>query len=71
MAAQKPTKPAAAAGTETETEQPLIKVTLVKPHTHKRQHLQPGATLQVTAEQKAWLESQGIVGELAKAEPDE
>jgi hypothetical protein len=53
-------KPAAGSGAE---QAPLIEVTLAKHHTHKRQRLQPGAKLQVTAEQKAWMESQGLIGE--------
>lgn len=58
MAAPKTTK-----ASNTETEQELVEVTLVKPHTHKRQRLQPGAKLTVTADQKAWMEARGLIGE--------
>lgn len=40
----------------------LVEVTLAKPHTHGRQRLKAGAKLNVTPAQKAWLESQGVVG---------
>jgi hypothetical protein len=39
-----------------------LEVTLVKEHTHGRQSLKPGATITVTADQKAWLEAKGVIG---------
>lgn len=42
--------------------QELVEVTLARPHTHGRQRLQAGAKIEVTAQQKAWLEKQGVVG---------
>ncbi|MBZ9665743.1 hypothetical protein H3221_013380 [Pseudomonas sp. LMG 31766] len=49
--------------TKAETNKPdLVEVTLAKPHTHGRQRLQAGAKIEVTAQQKAWLEKQGVVG---------
>lgn len=39
-----------------------VEVTLAKPHTHGRQRLKAGDKIKVTAEQKAWLEKQGVVG---------
>ena len=39
----------------------LIEVVLVKAHTHKREALEAGAKIKVTAGQKAWLEKNGIV----------
>ncbi len=52
----------AAGGEAAQTE--LIEVTLAKHHTHGRQGLQPGAKLHVTAEQKTWMQSQGLLVEL-------
>ena len=57
MAATKTPKAATQAAT-----QELFEVTLAKPHTHKRQRLQPGAKIEVDAVQKAYLEKHGIVG---------
>lgn len=39
-----------------------VEVTLAKAHTHGRQRLKAGDKIKVTAEQKAWLEKQGVVG---------
>ncbi|MNF90321.1 hypothetical protein D3C84_728810 [compost metagenome] len=40
----------------------LVEVLLAKPHTHKGQQKKAGETITVTAERKAWLEAQGVVG---------
>lgn len=64
MAAPKTPK---ATNTEADQEK-LIEVTLSKPHTHKRQRLQPGAKLHVTAAQKEWMESQNLIGEPSQDE---
>lgn len=50
------------ASTTEEPTKELVEVTLAKPHTHGRQRLQAGAKIEVTAQQKAWLEKQGVVG---------
>lgn len=39
-----------------------VEVTLAKPHIHGRQRCKAGDKIKVTAEQKAWLEKQGVVG---------
>ncbi|MBV2132048.1 hypothetical protein KRX52_04455 [Pseudomonas sp. MAP12] len=39
-----------------------ISVVLAKPHTHNGRAHQPGETITVSAEQKAWLEKLGVVG---------
>lgn len=54
--------------TKAETAKPdLVEVTLTKPHTHGRQRLPAGAKIEVTAQQKAWLEKQGVVGAVQDA----
>lgn len=40
----------------------LVEVTLAKPHTHNGRAHQPGDKIEVTADQKAWLEKLGVVG---------
>ncbi len=40
----------------------LVEVILAKAHTHKGQPLQAGHKIKVTADQKAWLEKHGVVG---------
>lgn len=40
----------------------LLEVTLAKPHTHDGRAHQPGEKINVTADQKAWLEKLGVVG---------
>ncbi|MVW75392.1 DUF7210 family protein [Pseudomonas xionganensis] len=39
-----------------------ISVVLQKPHKHAGADCQPGQTITVTAEQKAWLQAQGVIG---------
>lgn len=39
-----------------------VEVTLAKPHTHGRQRFKAGDKINVTPEQKAWLEKHGVVG---------
>ncbi len=39
-----------------------VEVTLAKSHIHGRQRCKAGDKIKVTAEQKAWLEKQGVVG---------
>ncbi|WP_311968915.1 hypothetical protein [Pseudomonas baltica] len=46
---------------EVERAAPRFEVKLLKPHTHERVDLQPGATIKVTAEQRAWLKSLGVI----------
>lgn len=49
--------------TKAETTKPdLVEVTLAKSHIHGRQRCKAGDKIKVTAEQKAWLEKQGVVG---------
>lgn len=43
------------------TQPELIEVVLARAHTHKREALEAGAKIKVTAGQKAWLEKNGIV----------
>jgi len=38
-----------------------FEVTLIKPHIHAGQDLEPGDTLRVTAEQRAWLIEAGVI----------
>ncbi|WP_375738072.1 hypothetical protein [Pseudomonas boanensis] len=40
----------------------LVEVVLEKTHTHMGQSLKAGAKISVTAAQKTWLESRGVVG---------
>lgn len=40
---------------------PHFEVHLIKPHTHERVDLQPGATIKITAEQRTWLQSLGVI----------
>ncbi|WP_311969345.1 hypothetical protein [Pseudomonas baltica] len=40
---------------------PRFEVKLLKPHTHERVDLESGATIKVTAEQRAWLKSLGVI----------
>lgn len=40
----------------------LIEVVLAKAHIHKRRPCKAGEKINVTADQKAWLEQHGIVG---------
>lgn len=44
----------------------LVKVTLSKEHTHKRERLPAGTEIEVTAAQKKWLEGQGKIGTAAE-----
>jgi len=39
-----------------------LSVVLQKPHEHAGAIRQPGETITVTAEQKAWLQAQGVIG---------
>lgn len=39
-----------------------VEVILGKPHTHNGRAYQPGDTIKVTADQKAWLEKLGVIG---------
>lgn len=41
----------------------LVEVTLAKPHTHNGRAHQAGEKIKVTADQKAWLEKLGVVGD--------
>ena len=36
---------------------------LKKPHTHAGRKYQPGESITVTADQQAWLESLGVIGQ--------
>jgi hypothetical protein len=38
-----------------------FEVELIKPHTHAREDLLPGAKIKVTAEQRTWLKSLGVI----------
>lgn len=40
---------------QTDREPQRFEVTLIKPHTHGGEELQPGAKIRVTAEQRTWL----------------
>lgn len=40
---------------------PRSEVELLKPHTHAGQDLLPGAKIKVTAEQRIWLKSLGVI----------
>lgn len=46
---------------EPERAAPHFEVTLLKPHTHERVDLEAGATIKVTAEQRTWLKSLGVI----------
>ena len=49
------------AGAQTERAAPTYEVELVKPHTHARKDLLPGAKIKVTAEQRTWLKGLGVI----------
>jgi hypothetical protein len=51
----------AAAGEPVERSVPRFEVELLKPHTHAGQDLLPGAKIKITAEQRTWLKSLGVV----------
>ena len=55
------TKPAAA---------DLFKVTLLKPHTHADQELQPGSTIEVTAPEQDFLRAAGVIDDQPNAAAD-
>lgn len=55
----------AAASSPVEPERFLVK--LLKPHTHARTDYKSGDEIQITAEQRAWLQGLHVVG----AEPQE
>lgn len=40
-----------------------VSFVLKKPHTHAGRQYQPGESITVTADQKAWLESLGVIGQ--------
>ncbi|CAD5377146.1 conserved hypothetical protein [Pseudomonas sp. OF001] len=39
-----------------------VEVTLARPHTHNGRAHQPGDKIEVTADQKVWLEKRGVIG---------
>lgn len=39
-----------------------VEVTLARPHTHNGRAHQPGDKIEVTADQKAWLQKRGVIG---------
>ena len=48
----------------------LIRVTLLKPHTHADQELQPGSTIEVTAPERDFLRSAGVIDDQSSAAAD-
>ncbi|KJK03567.1 hypothetical protein UB43_03455 [Pseudomonas sp. 21] len=54
-------KPSPAAGQPAE-EPKLVSVKLNKPHTHNGQEKKVGDTIDVTADQEAWLKRKGVIG---------
>lgn len=40
---------------------PRLEVELLKPHTHAGQDLLPGAKIKITAAQRTWLKSLGVI----------
>jgi hypothetical protein len=48
-------------GAQTERAMPTYEVELIKPHTHARKDLLPGAKIKVTAEQRTWLKGLGVI----------
>ena len=46
---------------KTERSPLTYEVELVKPHTHAREDLLPGAKIKVTAEQRTWLKGLGVI----------
>jgi len=59
--AAKPAESAGAATTTAERASPRFEVELLKPHTHARKDYQPGDKIKVTAEQRTWLKSLGVI----------
>jgi hypothetical protein len=56
------TKTDGATGAEPVVRAPsTYEVELLKPHTHARKDYQPGDKIKVTAEQRAWLKSLGVI----------
>lgn len=51
----------APSGDQVERAAPRFEVELIKPHTHARKDLLPGAKIKVTAEQRTWLKDQGVI----------
>lgn len=47
----------------TDREPQRFEVTLIKPHTHGGEELQPGAKIRVTADQRAWLRESEVIEE--------
>jgi hypothetical protein len=50
-----------AAGEPAERSVPRFEVELLKHHTHAGQDLLPGAKIKITAEQRTWLKSLGVI----------
>lgn len=47
----------------TDREPQRYEVTLIKPHTHGGEELQPGAKIRVTADQRNWLREAEVIEE--------
>ncbi|TLX65071.1 hypothetical protein DN820_01800 [Stutzerimonas nosocomialis] len=45
----------------------LVEVVLDKPHTHAGKPCKKGDTIKVTADQKAWLNRRGVIGQQKEA----
>ncbi|OWL84576.1 DUF7210 family protein [Halopseudomonas aestusnigri] len=56
--------------TDKKQPQQKVKVTLLKPHTHKGEPCAAGDKIDVNTRQKAWLVSQGVVAFDEPAAPD-
>lgn len=51
----------AASGDQVERAAPRYEVELIKPHTHARKDLLPGAKIKVTAAQRTWLKAEKVI----------